>query len=110
MSFEDHVSEALRAIAPRQRDDVCMLGVWVTARGSAIVGWNTASRLSANGTAWEWHQWRFECPSALVIDPAPSRERIEVLMRELHRTGRIAAILGHAVGFIVDGELAPCST
>ena len=109
MSFEELVAEALHAIPPRLRDDVCMLGVWVTARGAAVVGWNTSTRLSANGTAWEWNQWRFECPSARVIEPAPPRERIEVVLREMHQDGRIAAILGHAVGFIVDGELAPCS-
>ena len=110
MSFEEHVAEALHAIPPRLRDDVCMLGVWVTARrrrGRGLEHVDAGCR--ANGTAWEWNQWRFECPSARVIEPAPPRERIEVVLREMHHDGRIAAVLGHAVGFIVDGELAPCS-
>jgi hypothetical protein len=109
MSLADHVAQVLQAVPTRLRGDVCMLGVWITASGSAVIGWNTSSRLRANGTAWEWDQWRFECPSALVIDPAPPREQIEDVLREMHRHGRIAAALGHAVGFIVDGELAPCS-
>jgi hypothetical protein len=109
MSFEDHVVAALEAIPPRLREDVCMLGVWVTVHGSAIVGFNTSSRLRDNGTPWEWSQWRFACPEALVIDPAPPQERIEEILRDMHRDGRISAALGHAVGLIVDGELAPCS-
>ncbi|WP_028067553.1 hypothetical protein [Solirubrobacter soli] len=106
MSLEDHVAEVLRAVPPRTRGDVCMLGVWVTAQGSAVIGWNTSS---FNGAAWEWNQWRFACPIARVVEHAPPPERIEQLLCEMHRDGRIAAALGHAVGFIVDGELAPCS-
>ena len=106
MSFEDHVAEVLRAVPVRMRDDVCMLGVWVTAQGTAVIGWNTSS---TNGASWEWNQWRFACPNARVVAPAPPPERIEAVLRELHRDGRIAAALGHAVGFIVDGDVAPCS-
>jgi hypothetical protein len=105
MSFEEHVETVLRAVPTRKRDDVCMLGVWLTANGTAVLGWNTAARLRANGTPWEWNQWRFECPSALVVD-AP--ERAADTLRAMHRDGRIAATLGHAVGFIVDGEVTPC--
>jgi hypothetical protein len=101
MSFEDHVAEVLRTIPARLRDDVCMLGVWVAADGRAMIGWNTAGRLRVNGTPWEWNQWRFECPNAREVE-AP--ERIEETLREMHRDGRIAAALGHAVGFIVDAE------
>ena len=106
MSFEDHVAEVLRAIPARVREDVCMLGVWVTAQGAATIGWNTAR---ANGRTWEWNQWRFQCPAARVIDPAPPPEEIEGILRDMHHDGRIAAALGHAVGFIVDGDVAPCS-
>ena len=109
MSFEDHVAEVLRAIPARVRGDVCMLGVWVTAQGAAVIGWNTSRRLRANGTTWEWSQWRFECPSAAVVDAAPPPERIEGVLQQMHRDGRIAAALGHGVALIVDGELAPCS-
>ena len=110
MSLEDQVAEVLRTIPARVRDDVCMLGVWITAQRTAVIGWNTTSRLRANGTAWEWSQWRFECPRALVVDPAPPPERIEALLQEMYRDGRIVAALGHGVALIVDGELAPCST
>ena len=106
MELEDHVAEVLRAVPRRARGDVCMLGVWVTAEGSAVIGWNTSSR---NGATWEWNQWRFACPSARVVEDAPPPERIEHALRAMHRDGRIAAALGHAVGFIVDGEVAPCS-
>jgi hypothetical protein len=106
MSFEDHVAELLRAIPARLRDDVCMLGVWLTADGRAVLGWNTCARLRRNGTPWEWSQWRFECPRALIIEAPPE---IGATLRSMHRDGRIAAALGHDVGFIVDGELAPCS-
>jgi hypothetical protein len=106
MSFEDQVAEVLRAIPARVRADVCMLGVWVTAQGTAMIGWNTTR---ASGRTWEWNQWRFQCPDARVVDPAPARERIEGVLLQMHRDGRIAAALGHPVGFIVDGEVAPCS-
>jgi hypothetical protein len=107
MTFEDHVAEVLRAIPARVREDVCMLGVWSTAQGTAVIGWNTTRRLQANGTAWEWSQWRFECPNASVVDPAPPPDRIERLLQEMYRDGRIVAALGHAVALIVDGERAP---
>ena len=106
MSFEDHVVDVLRAVPRRVRADVCMVGVWVTAQGAAMIGWNTSSQ---NGTKWEWNQWRFACPDARVVEDAPPLREIERVLREMHRDGRIAAALGHAVGFIVDGELAPCS-
>ena len=44
-----------------------------------------------------------------MVDPGPAAAAIEDILRAMHRDGRIAAALGHAVGFIVDGELAPCS-
>ena len=106
MSFEEHVQTVLRAVPQRKRDDVCMLGVWLTAQGTAVIGWNTSSH---NRAAWEWNQWRFACPDARVVEDAPPLREIERVLREMHRDGRIAAALGHAVGFIVDGELAPCS-
>jgi hypothetical protein len=109
MSLAEHVAEVLRAVPARVRDDVCMLGVWITADGGAVIGWNTSRRLRTNGTAWEWNQWRFECPDALVVPAAPPRERVEAVLREMHQDGRTAAALGHPVAFIVDGELAPCS-
>jgi len=71
MSLADHVAEVLRAVSARLREDVCMLGVWITAEGAAVIGWNTSRRLRANGTAWEWNQWRFQCPDALVVEAAP---------------------------------------
>jgi hypothetical protein len=110
MSLADHVAEVLRAVPARVRDDVCMLGVWITADGAAVIGWNTARRQEENRTAWEWSQWRFECPDALVVEAAPPRETVAAVLREMHRDGRIAAALGHAVGLVVDGELTPCST
>ena len=86
--------------------------------------------------AWgvlEWSRWEFECPSACVVcDPVedplgfalcdrwrasvgPGDERaafrslIDGVLHDMHRDGRIAAALGHAVALIVDGELQPCS-
>jgi len=109
MSLADHVAEVLRAVSARLREDVCMLGVWITAEGAAVIGWNTSRRLRANGTAWEWNQWRFECPDALVVEAAPPPLQVEAVLCAMHRDGRIAAALGHPVGFIVDGELTPCS-
>src|SRR4051812_1920089 len=108
MSLAEHVAEVLRAVPARVRDDVCMLGVWLTADGAAGVGWETARRAAPNGTAWEWNQWRFECPDALVVQAAPPRQRVEAVLRAMHHDGRIAAALGHPVGLIVDGEVAPC--
>jgi hypothetical protein len=86
--------------------------------------------------AWgvlEWSRWEFECPSASVVcdpleDPlgfalcchwlaqaepddehASFRALIDDVMHDMHRDGRIAAALGHAVALIVEGELQTCS-
>jgi hypothetical protein len=60
MRFEDHVAhcveQVLRTVPAHVRDDVCMLGVWIDAGGTASIGWNTSRRLQENQTPWEWSQ------------------------------------------------------
>jgi hypothetical protein len=95
-----------------------------------------ARRAGDTRFAWgvlEWSRWEFECPSASVLcdpleDPlgfalccrwlaqaepddehAAFRSLIDDVMHDMHRDGRIAAALGHAVALIVEGELQTCS-
>jgi hypothetical protein len=44
-----------------------------------------------------------------VVEAAPPPLHVEAVLCAMHQDGRIAAALGHPVGFIVDGEVTPCN-
>jgi hypothetical protein len=133
------VEHVLRAVPASAREDVYIVSAWLGEDLTASIGWNTsrhvrARRAGGSRFAWgvlEWSRWEFECPSACVVcspcedplgfalcrawraqtedAPAAFRALIDGVIHDMHRDGRIAAALGHAVALIVEGELQPCS-